>query len=273
VIHQVSSPDDPAVAPYRQVGNHQSLRARDLFVAEGRLVVERLLASGRYQVQSVLVTPAALAALRARLMPLAAPVLIASPAVLSAITGFDFHRGCLALAAHRSPAALDDVTAGRLLLGLEAVGNPDNVGGLFRTGAAFGIGGVLIDGRTGDPFYRQALRTSMGAVLDMPFASVSDWPVCFEQLRRRGYQVVALTPASSALELSEFVQTDPGDPLILMVGTEGPGLTGGVLESADYCVRIPLATGVDSLNVTVAAAVALARLAEARSSPRSWTRG
>jgi tRNA G18 (ribose-2'-O)-methylase SpoU len=263
VILQVSRADDPAVTAYRFLGDPQWLRARGLFVAEGRLVVDRLLAGGRYRVESVLATPAALGALESRLIAVDAPVLIAPPAMLEEITGFNFHRGCLALAERQAPADLDAIAGGRLLLGLEAIGNPDNIGSLFRTAAAFGVDGVLVDGRTADPFYRKSLRTSMGAVLDLPFTEVVDWPAVFDRLRAQGFTVVALTPHPTALALLDFTKVLPVARLLLMVGAEGPGLTPDAIQAADYRLRIPV-VGVDSLNVTVAAGIALARIVETR---------
>ena len=264
MILQVSGASDPAVDPYRRVGDPDWLVASGLFVAEGRLVVDRLISSRRYRIESVLVTPAAFTALEQRLTVLDAPVMVARPALLTEITGFNFHRGCLALAARDAPRALGDVLTGGLLLGLEAVGNPDNVGGLFRTAAAFGVTAVLVDTRTVDPFYRKSIRTSMGAVLDTPFAAVNDWATAFDALRAAGYQSVALTPAPTAQPLSTFVGAVVRDRLIVLVGAEGAGLSSRVLEAADHRVAIPISSAVDSLNVTVAAGIALARIAEAR---------
>jgi tRNA G18 (ribose-2'-O)-methylase SpoU len=150
-----------------------------------------------------------------------------------------------------------------LLLGLESVGNPDNVGGLFRTAAALGVTAMLVDNRTADPFYRKAIRTSMGAVLDMPFASVDDWAAAFGTLRAAGYRIVALTPAGTAEPLSAFVHTTL-DRLLVVVGAEGAGLSSRALEAVDHRVAIPITSAVDSLNVTVAAGIALTRIAEAR---------
>jgi len=140
------------------------------------------------------------------------------------------------------------------------VGNPDNIGGLFRVAAAFGAGGVLLDPASADPFYRKAVRTSMGAVLNLPFERVSPWPSGLEDFKAMDFRIVALTPAGDARTLDDFARDDRG-PLIVMVGAEGPGLSDAALEAADAKVRIPLAAGVDSLNVTVAAGVALSRLA------------
>jgi tRNA G18 (ribose-2'-O)-methylase SpoU len=265
VIRQVGAGSDPAIAAYRHVGDHDWLLEHGLFVAEGRFVVARLIAGGRYTIESVLVTPPAFTALEARLLTLAAPVMVAPPTLVQEITGFNFHRGCLALARRQAPRATDDVANGGLLLGLEAVGNPDNVGGLFRTAAAFGVAALLIDTRTADPFYRKSIRTSMGAVLDIPFATVNDWAIEFVRLRDLGYGVTALTPSATAEPLRTFVQRrSPLDPILVMVGAEGPGLSPAVLEAVDDRVSIPTSSAVDSLNVTVAAGIALARIAEAR---------
>jgi tRNA G18 (ribose-2'-O)-methylase SpoU len=261
VILQVCSADDPAAAIYRHVGDHTWLRERGLFVAEGRLIVTRLLLGARYPVESVVVTPPALKALHPLVATLDAPVLVAPPLLLAEIAGFDFHRGCLAIARRLPADGLAEVSTAARLLGLESVGNPDNVGGLFRTAAAFGAR-VIVDERTGDPFYRKALRTSMGAVLDLPFTRVTDWLATFERVRAKGRTVVALTPEPSAEPLADFVATLADRPLILMVGAEGPGLSVRVLEAADRRVRIPIASHLDSLNVTTAAAIALARIAE-----------
>ena len=265
MIHQVSGGSDPAIAAYRHIGDHAWLLKFGLFVAEGRLVVERLIAGGRYSIESVLVTPPALTALEPRLLTIDAPVMVAPTAVVTEITGFNFHRGCLALARRDAPRAASGLADGGLLLGLEGIGNPDNVGGLFRTAAAFGVTALLIDEGTADPFYRKSIRTSMGAVLDLPFATVDDWRSECDRLRQRGYRVMALTPAATAEPLHTFVQRRRAlDRVLVMVGAEGPGLSPAVLDAADDRVSILTTSAVDSLNVTVAAGVALARIAEAR---------
>ena len=258
MIRAVDAPDDPRIAPYAKVGDHRWLVERELFVAEGRLLVERLLDARRFEIHSVLVTPPALAALRDRLESLHADVFVAPTPVLNAITGFNFHRGCLALARRPAPLALDPFFSARRLLILEGVGNPDNVGGLFRAAAALGADGILLDVRSADPFYRKALRTSMGAALRVPFAWIDDWPGGLTRFRERGFRVVALTPDASARSLEDAVASlGHYAPLALLVGAEGPGLSGPALAAADDRVRIPIAPGVDSLNVVVAAAIAL----------------
>ena len=261
MIEAIERADDPRIEAYSRVGDHERLRGAGLFVAEGRLVLRRLLDSSRFPLHSVLLTPAALHSFGAAIET-AAPVFVAEPRILQAVTGFDFHRGCLALAC-RPP---EEPSAGRflqseLLLALEGIGNPDNVGGLFRVAAAFGVAGVVLDPSSGDPFYRKAVRTSMGAVLSVPFERLAAWPAALDAYRGLDFTVVALTPRPDAIPLQDAAATLTG-PLILMVGAEGPGLSGAALDAADVLVRIPIASAVDSLNVTVAAGVALASLSQ-----------
>jgi tRNA G18 (ribose-2'-O)-methylase SpoU len=260
VIERIARADDPRIRAYTQVGDHQWLRDQGLFVAEGRLVLRRLLESRRFQVHSVLLTPAALRSFGAA-VDTGAPVFVAEQATLQAVTGFNFHRGCVALA-HR-PAeepSSGGLTGAALLLALEGVGNPDNVGGLFRVAASFGVDGVILDPTSGDPFYRKAVRTSMAAVLSVPFERLSAWPAGLDGYRRKDVTVVALTPRPGAIPVADAARTlDP--PLIIVVGAEGPGLSESALRAADVLVRIPITAAVDSLNVTVAAGVALAYLA------------
>jgi tRNA G18 (ribose-2'-O)-methylase SpoU len=261
VIEAIERADDPRIEAYSHVGDHEWLRGKGLFVAEGRLVLRRLLESGRFPFHSALLTPAGLHSFGSAI-EIDAPVFVAEPAVLEAVTGFNFHRGCLALAGR--PA--DDPSTARfleseLLLALEGIGNPDNVGGLFRVAAAFGVDAVVLDPRSGDPFYRKAVRTSMGAVLGVPFERLAPWPAALDAYRGMGFKVVALTPRRDAIPLNDAAATLSG-PLIVAVGAEGSGLSEAVLDAAEVLVRIPIASDVDSLNVTVAAAVALAALSQ-----------
>ena len=255
---RITDAADSRLAPYRAVMDPAALERAGLFVAEGRLVVERLLDDGRFAVHSVAATTAAIAAL--------APVLERRPDVtvyecgavlLRAITGFDFHRGCLALA-HRPCHQIDlaDLTRARRVLALEGIASPDNVGGLFRTAFALGVDGVVIDAATADPFYRKAIRTSMAATLRVPFVRVASLAGGLGQLRGAGFRLVALTPHPDAVALDAYAMR-PDEPLVLIVGSEGSGLDGSSLEIADARVRIPVDPRADSLNVVTATAIAL----------------
>lgn len=258
MIHPIHRFDDPRMTSYARVGDPAWLRANNLFVAEGRLVVCRLFTLRRHDVESVLGTPTAIASLRDAL-PADATVYVAEQQILNSVTGFNFHRGCLALA--RRPAPLDARTfsSSHRLLALEGIGNPDNVGGIFRNAAAFGVDGVLLDPTSGDPLYRKAIRTSMGAVLSVPFARLESWPHDLARLKEQGFSILALTPSAQAESIETVANAIP-HCWILLAGAEGPGLTEETLAIADVHIRIPIVESVDSLNVTVAIGIALSRL-------------
>jgi tRNA G18 (ribose-2'-O)-methylase SpoU len=268
MIERIASPDDARLEAYRRVGQPRWLLEQNLFVAEGRLVVERLIELRRHEIASALVTPAALDALHRHLATAEFDVYVCDRQTLYGITGFNFHRGCLALAYRPAPLPVEALMQERLLVGLEAVGNPDNVGGLFRTAAAFGAGGIVLDRSSGDPLYRKAIRTSMGASLRIPFAAVDSWPASIERVRRSGFQIVALTPAQDAAPIAEYASSSAsrGTRLLVLLGAEGSGLAEATLAGADARVRIPIAPTVDSLNVVVAAGIALERLTATRAS-------
>lgn len=267
--------DDPRVADFRDIRDADLLTRRDLFVAEGRLVVRRLLESARLDARAVLVTDTALATIE-DLLPArpALPVYVAPQGVMNAIAGFDIHRGCLALG--RRPVAqawATLVAKARRLVVLERVGNADNVGSVFRNAAAFGVDAVLLGPACANPLYRKAIRTSMGTTLALPFAEASPWPGVLGDLRDSGWSVVALTPDQAAPPMRS-VLPDPAAPpgknqarpgasgrVALVLGHEGEGLSAAALDACSARTRIPMRAGVDSLNVATAAAIALYELA------------
>jgi tRNA G18 (ribose-2'-O)-methylase SpoU len=258
LIREVVREDDPRLEPYRHVGDPHWLRERDLFVAEGRLVVARLFELG-HAVHSVLATPTAQSALGS-IASADCPVYVAPQAILNTVTGFKFHRGCLALARRLASRPLDSFANAHRLVVLEGVGNPDNVGGIFRGAAALAADGVILSQGSADPLYRKAVRTSMGAALRLPFAIAEDWPGALTELRRMGFVVAALSP-SGAVTLDEFAASVASHPRIaLLAGAEGPGLSPAASSAADRTVRIPVDSRSDSLNVVVAVAIALQRL-------------
>jgi tRNA G18 (ribose-2'-O)-methylase SpoU len=255
VIQAIDRLDDPRIASYARVGDPAWLRENNRFVAEGRLVVRRLFETAGYEVESVLVTPAALAAMK-DVLPEHVSIYVAEPEVVERVTGFNFHRGCVALVprpAAQDPRTFTDVAR---LVALEGIGNPDNVGGIFRNAAAFGVDGVLLDPTSGDPLYRKAIRTSMGAALTVPFARVEDWP---RGLKGQGFRVLALTPREDARSIDDVAKEQP-ERWILLAGAEGPGLSECALQAAGVHVRIPMVDHFDSLNVTVAVGIALSLL-------------
>lgn len=263
IISAIDRLDDPRIADYRSVPDAVLLRERGLFVAEGRQVVRQLLAGGPIRVQSVLVSPPALESVRDLLATRDdIPVHVAPADLLSEIVGFDIHRGCLAIGRRPLPEAVPAVLAqaasARLVVVAEQIGNADNMGGLFRNAMAFGAGAVLLSPNCCDPLYRKAIRVSIGGTLRVPFTVISDWPGGLASLKQAGYTLVGLTPDARAKELGSWVVSDRrASRVAVLVGHEGLGLSDQALAMTDERVRIEMAAGVDSLNVSTAAGIAM----------------
>jgi len=250
--------DDPRLADYRSMSDGELLRRRNRFVAEGRLVVGRLIESG-HRLESMLVNEASFRALAATCsqLPENVPVYVCGTDEFAAITGFNLHRGCLALAERPLDRAIDDIVRGaNLLLVLEGVADADNVGSAFRNAAAFGARVVLND-TCCDPLYRKSIRTSMGSVLCTPYARMRNWPHGLTALKNEGFTLVALTPREGAVDLTACERRQPHQRLALLAGSESTGLSAETEAMADMRVRIPIRDAVDSLNVATAAAIAL----------------
>jgi tRNA G18 (ribose-2'-O)-methylase SpoU len=271
-IVPLSTLDDPRLAGYREISEPELVRERGLFVAEGRLVVERVIRQG-YAIQSLLLNAAAHAALAPLLGALEreTPVYVADAGEFQRLTGHDFHRGCLALVERPKAPPLEALLEGaRTLVVLEGVSNPDNVGGVFRNAAAFGVDAVLLSPTTTDPLYRKAIRTSMAQTLRVPFARLGGepgqppWPGALALLVAHGFQLVALTPREPSRDIDVFASSPRSARTALLVGTEGEGLSDAVAQRAEQRVRIPIRRDVDSLNLAVAVGIALHRLAERR---------
>ena len=271
-IIRVHDGRDPRLADYAGVREPTRLRARGLLIAEGRFVVRRLLDAGRIRWRSLLLNDAALAGLDDILERVGAQgdVYVASPDVITAATGFNMHRGCLALAERPAGLSMDALSsASRFVVVLERVVDADNVGSVFRSAEAFGVDAVLISPGCCDPFYRKAIRTSSGAALVVPHAAAAPWPDALDQLRGRGFRIAAMTPDAGAMDIGEFVGTAAARGRIaVLLGTEGHGLTAEASARADVRLRIPMSTtgALDSLNIATAAGIALHRLHERRRS-------
>ncbi|MBW2389515.1 MAG: RNA methyltransferase [Deltaproteobacteria bacterium] len=261
----VETLDDPRLTDYRNVRDADLRRRRGLFMAEGRLVVEQLLGDSRFRADSVFMTPRSCEAMRPVLarLPHGAPVYLAKQELFNQVVGFDMHRGCLAagqIGRERQPLELISAQPAdaSLLVVLEGLTNTENVGGVFRNAQAFGADGVLLCPRSCDPLYRKAIRVSMGGTLKVPFARFDRWPDSLEQLRCAGYKLIALDLAEDAMALSDITSSiDLGSRVALVLGTEGRGLSEAALGHVDHSVRIPMAPGIDSLNVASASAIAL----------------
>ena len=263
VADRVADPADPRLADY--VGlTDVALRSRSepelgLYLAESDKVIRRALDAG-HRPRSLLLAERwlePLAGLVTRVAATGAPVWTGDPGVLEAVTGFHVHRGAIA-SMHR-PELLpvrDVVARARRVVVLEDVVDHTNVGAVIRSAAAIGADAVLVTPRCADPLYRRAVRVSMGTVFQVPWTRTGPWPDAVDELRDAGFVVAALTLTPDAVELDTLAASPP-ERLALVLGTEGDGLSAAATRRADVAVRIPMAGGVDSLNVAAAAAVAL----------------
>jgi tRNA G18 (ribose-2'-O)-methylase SpoU len=254
---QIADPADPRLADFRDLttADRRPDRpgGRGLVIAEGVIVVRRLLAS-RYPVRALLGVPRRLAELDGDLAGIDAPAYATSAEVMAEVVGFHLNRGVLAVADRPTPTTAEELLdrATRLVV-LEGVGDAENLGALFRNAAALGADGVLLAPGCGDPLYRRSVRVSMGHVLAVPFTGIAPWPAGIDLLRAKGFRVLALTPAREAVPLSEAAVTGK---VAVLLGAEGAGLADTTISAADLAVRIPMSDGVDSLNVATAGAVA-----------------
>src|SRR4051794_29313952 len=261
----IGDPADPRVADFRDLvaGDRRpgTPRGTGAVIVEGVPAVQRLLASP-YRVRAVFGVPGRVAALD---LPDDVPAYEADKWLLSEVIGFRLTRGVLASADRRPPVDLDALLAGpdpaapRRLAVLEALNDAENLGSIARSAMALGIDGLLLDPRCADPLYRRSVRVSMGHILALPFAVLSDWPGDLGRLHDAGYTTVALTPAGDAVDLTSI---DAGEHrrTAVLLGAEGPGLTPEAQAAARVRARIPMRTGVDSLGVAAAAAIAFATL-------------
>ena len=258
--------DDPRLGDYRQVRERDLAGRRGAFIAEGVVVLEKLVAAGRHPIRSVLVDQKRLAALAPLLDRLGDGVAVfaAGQAVMDAVVGFHIHRGVLAVGT-RVETGLDALLAGlperALLVALSGIANHDNMGGLFRNAAAFGADAVLLDAGCCDPLYRKAIRVSVGAALTTPFARGGDAADVVARLQAAGLEVLALSP-SGETDLAELA---PPARCAVLFGAEGPGLPPEVLAGV-RTVRIPMAGDFDSLNVATASGIVLHHLVATRNS-------
>jgi len=249
--------DDATFAHVRDPG---WLRERDLFVAEGRFVTRRLLESARIHTLGILLTPTAQAvmadAIAAVPQAMRPAAFVKSQADLDAITGFRMHQGCVAIARRPTVATTLPHDLDGPIVALERVRDPDNVGSIIRSGAALGGGGLLLGPECADPYYRKAVRTSMGAVFTWPIACTPALPEGLRDLQARGRVLVALTPDIASPSLADARAQAGSRPAILLLGSEGDGVSPEVRRLADIEARIPMSDLVDSLNVAMAAGVA-----------------
>jgi tRNA G18 (ribose-2'-O)-methylase SpoU len=256
----ISDPEDPRLADYRQVRERDLVGREGRFVAEGVVVLEKLIRGGRHRLASVLVAEKRVEALRPLLEGLGEDleVYAAGQAVMDAVVGFHIHRGVLGVGTRNEPelaALIAGLPASALVVGLVGIANHDNMGGLFRNAAAFGADAVLLDDGCCDPLYRKAIRVSVGAALTTPFARATAAEMV-ETLVAAGFDLVALSPRGE-VDLGDITR---GARIALLFGAEGPGLPDEVLSRC-RTARIPMAGDFDSLNVATSSGIVLHHLA------------
>ncbi|MEA2521667.1 MAG: hypothetical protein QOI81_1313 [Actinomycetota bacterium] len=258
MIARVFDPADPRLRDFvelRDVALRRKLESEEgLFLAEGAKTIARAVKAG-YVPRSALLTEKWLPSVVDLLAGAKGPLLLADDDVLEQTTGFPVHRGALVSFERRPLPPLEDVLAGASSVAvLEDLVDDTNVGAVFRSAAALGVDAVLLTPRCGDPLYRRAVRTSMGAVFSVPWTRI-DWHHGPAALKEAGFALVALTPDAHAQDI-RMCDTTTYPRVAVVIGNEGQGSSSRWLDAADVRLRIPMAHGIDSLNVAAAAAVA-----------------
>ncbi len=267
-VVEISDPDDPRVAAYRDVRERDLVGRHGLFIAEGEVVLSALIRSSRCEPISLLAAQKRVAPLAGLIasLPDGVPVYAATQPVMDRIVGFPIHRGILALGRPRASTSVEALAAAAgdraLFVVLIGLANHDNVGGVFRNAAAFGADAVILDGGCCDPLYRKAIRVSVGATLAVPYARLPREADALAPLTAAGFDPVALSPGADTP-----LWRAPGSPrTALVLGTEGEGLPQEVIARC-RSVRIDMAPGFDSLNVATASGIALHHFAFAAGRP------
>ena len=259
-LERLADAADPRVSDYTGLTDTQLRRRREpaegLYIAESTKVLRRAIDAG-HTPRSFFLTDKWLPTLEDILARFPeVPAYVGTEAVLEEITGFHLHRGALAAMNRPAPLRLDEVLQdARRIAVLEDMVDHTNLGAVFRSAAALGVDAVLVTPRCADPFYRRAIRVSMGTVFQVPWVRLESWPGSIETLRESGFLVAALALERDSIELQQLSQRNP-DRLALILGTEGEGLSPETLEHSDLTVRIPMNPAVDSLNVAAAGALA-----------------
>lgn len=257
IILPVTDFQDPALDVFARLSENQLVCREDLsqglFIAESPNVILRALDAGMQPV-TLLVEDRQLAREAAPILARCpeTPVYAAPLEVLTRLTGFKLTRGLLC-AMRRPPLAAPEKICrdARRVAVLEDVMNPTNIGAIFRSAAALGMEAVLLTPGCCDPLYRRAIRVSMGTVFQVPWA----WVDSIDEVKRLGFTTAAMALTPEALSIRE-PRLAAVERLAVVLGTEGDGLAPATIAACDYTLRIPMAHGVDSLNVAAASAVA-----------------
>lgn len=258
-VHRIDSLDLPELAPYRTLKRPVEHQARGIFVAEGDKVVHRLLESA-LEIVSVLIPEHRWLEYEPGLSRRAESIIayVTPKSVVEQLVGFEMFQGVLAVAKIPPPVALDDLLARspspRLFVAADGLTNAENIGALVRNCAAFGAQALFVGETCASPFLRRAVRNSMGTVFELPILETPSLVAALWELQSRGVRCLAAHPHT---DQSHIWQTDFKGDCCIVLGSEGEGLSEAVRKACDAAVAIPMAGGVDSLNVASASAVFL----------------
>jgi tRNA G18 (ribose-2'-O)-methylase SpoU len=255
---QIIDPNDARIEAYRKVKERDLVGRQGRFIAEGRVVLNVLVQTAPHAIESLLVLQNRMDGISQLLasLPLGVPVYCAGQDVMDAIAGFHLHRGILAVAKRAPPPETNSFIASlgkdALVAVLAGISNHENMGAIFRNVAAFEADAVLLDNQCCDPFYRKAIRVSVGAVLKVPHVRAGMLETALEKLTAAGFDIFALSPRGE-IPVSSLPKTGRR---ALVLGTEGEGLPQSVLKTVRTC-RVPMSADFDSLNVATASGLAL----------------
>jgi tRNA G18 (ribose-2'-O)-methylase SpoU len=251
----IDSLDDPRVAPYRNMKDKELARDGGRFIAEGELVVRRLLAA-RFGVESLLISRRKADAILP-VVPAGVPVWVADDETIRGVIGFEFHSGVLAVGVRPAGVTLDSALPKDkpelTLVVCPKVTNLENMGSIVRIAAAFGADAMLLGEQCCDPFFRQSVRVSMGAVFKLPIVPSRDIVHDLHRLK-----------SDWQMERIATVLDDTAEPLAtarrsrrvaIVFGSEADGLSPAQIAACDRRVTIPMKLGTDSLNIAVAAGI------------------
>lgn len=255
----VTDPSDERLADLRGLrAGDDAVSRRGIVVAESITIVARLLAQRR-PLRTLVVTPSMLA----RVSEHSAEdqeILVVERDVVDEVVGFPLHRGVIATLDRPSEPDPDAIlrTATTVVV-LEGINDPENLGAIARSALALGADAVMLDPRCIDPWRRRVVRVSMGAILDLDVIRSRSWPEDLDDLTRRGFITLGLTPHRDAATVDD-VTIGSDDRVAVVMGAEGPGLDAETLARVQHHIRIPMRDEIDSLNVAHATTAILALL-------------
>jgi len=259
--------DTPELAPYRTMRWQQTQRDQGIFVAEGEKVVRRLLESN-FEIVSLLL-PAkwneTYSDLLAKRPEPKIDVFTAEKELLEKLTGYSFYQGVLAVGRVPQVTPLNEIiertASPRLIVALDSVSSAPNMGGLIRNCVAFGVSALVVGETCCSPWLRRSVRSSMGTIFKLPVVESAKLPDSIQLLKNAGFRIIA---AHAHTDQRSISSANFRQDCLIVLGSEGYGISQSILDLCDEEVVIPMQNEVDSLNVGTAGAVFLYEAARQR---------